>query len=273
MIRREVVFADGVPQWLMISQVEHARLSGCLAELCLEQFGASVPESEGETLEVVRRELLQAIVHHDDGWLAWEAEPPLDDKTHCPLSFDELSAEDSIKIWTDSIQEVSTFSDLGAWVVAGHFSAILVASEHHMAHPLAKPWLQKTSQQRSEWFANWHRQNERVHTLGLAGEALKWLQLFDVLSLWPCMLYPVAGERATKAPEPFRTAEDWILVREIRPASDACQQIVFDPWPFKQPVETMEAAAQLAPVREYGSSAELLAACQPITARWELVQG
>lgn len=273
MIRREVVFSDGVPQWLMISQVEHARLSGFLAELCLDRFGESVPTAEREALDAVRQELLQALIHHDDGWQTWEANPPLDKERHRPLSFDELSAEDSFKIWTESIREVSVFSNLAAWVVAGHFSAILVASEHHLAHPLAKPWLQENSRQRSEWFANWHSQNERVHTLGLAGEALKWLQLFDILSLWPCMLYPVAGEKIRESPAAFRTADAWILVREIRPASEACQQIVFDPWPFQQPMVRMEAAAQLAPVSDFQNSVDLLAASQPFTARWELVPG
>ncbi len=270
MICRKVCFGDGVPHWLLISQVEHARLSGCLAELCIDRFGESVA-SESKSLAGVRQELQQAIVHHDDGWQTWEADSLLDKDQHRPLSFDEVPAQEAFEIWTNSALAASQFGDLAPWVVASHFSAILATSEHHLADPRAKLWLQSTSQLRTQWFTNWHAANKRVHTLQLAGEALKWLQLFDILSLWPCMLYPVAGEIVAKSPEAFQTAADWLLVREIRPASEACKRIVFDPWPFQQPSITMEAAAQLAPIRAYASSAELQTACRPITARWEVV--
>lgn len=273
MICRKVCFGDGVPHWLLISQVEHARLSGFLAELCLERFGESVPASEREALTTVRQELLQAIVHHDDGWQSWEADSLLDKDQHRPLSFDEVPAQDAFEIWTNSALAASQFGDLAPWVVASHFSAILATSEHHLADPMAQRWLQSTSQLRTQWFTNWHAANQQVHTLQLAGEALKWLQLFDILSLWPCMLYPVAGEIVTTSPAAFQTAKDWILVCEIRPASEAGERIVLDPWPFQQPSITMEAAAQLAPIRVYGSSAELPPVCRPFTTRWEFVPG
>ena len=273
MIRREVVFSDGVPQWLLISQVEHARLSGTLAESCLDQFGESAPGGERQSLDAVRQELLQAIIHHDDGWQAWEANPPLDKDKGRPLSFDEVPPQNAFEIWTASALAASEFGDLAAWAVASHFSAILATSEHHLADTKAKSWLSATTERRSEWFARWHSRNERVHTSQLAGEALKWLQLFDILSLWPCMLYPVASEIIKDIPASFRTADDWILVRELRPASEACRQIAFDPWPFQQRRVSMEAAARLVPVREYANSAELFAAAQPFTARWELVPG
>ncbi|TWU29538.1 DUF3891 family protein [Bythopirellula polymerisocia] len=271
MICREVVFADSVPYWLLISQVEHARLSGYLAELCLDQFGESVPSADRDALTAVQQELLQAIIHHDDGWREWESCPPLDKDLHRPLSFDEVPAQDAFKIWTNSALAASEFGDLAPWVVASHFSAILATSEHHLADPQAKQWLQDTSQQRTQWFTNWHSANEHAHTMRLAGEALKWLQLFDILSLWPCMLYPVVGEIVQAIPKSFRTSEDWVLVREICPASDASQQIVFDPWPFMLPSITLEAAAQMVPFREYKNSAELFAAAKPFTACWELV--
>ena len=103
--------------------------------------------------------------------------------------------------------------------MASHFSAILAASSHHLADPQATSWLHSTASQRSAWFAQWHAQNEQLHTVELAGVALKWLQLFDILSLWPCTFYPVLGEVVHEVPKPFQTAEDWLLVRELRPAS------------------------------------------------------
>ena len=270
MICRKVMFADGESQWLMISQVEHARLSGFLAELCLDQFGDSVPDGEGQALDAIRLELLQAIIHHDDGWLAWEEHSLVDGQLQRPLSFDEVSAKDAFEIWTNSALAASQYGDLAAWIVASHFSAILATSEHHMSDPLAKSWMQATAEQRSHWFSSWHTGNEQVHSLMLAGEALKWLQLFDILSLWPCMAYPVAGEIVCEIPSAFQTAEDWILVREIRPASANCQGIVLETWPFQQASLSLQASALLAPDKDYKNSDELFTACQPFTARWKL---
>ena len=118
MIRREVRFADGRRQWLLISQIEHARISGDLAERCMEQFGDS-----DSALNTVREELLQAIVHHDDGWIEWEMAPRLDLDFGRPLSFLELPIDDALAVWSRSIDAVGKFGEFAAWVVAGHFSA------------------------------------------------------------------------------------------------------------------------------------------------------
>lgn len=269
MIRREVRFADGVPRWLLISQVEHARLSGELAERCITFFGE--PKN---SLDPVRKELLQAISHHDDGWLDWETEPRLDPELGRPASFMELSLGEKLNIWERSIQTASAIGPLAAWIVAGHFSPLLVTVGHHAAEAPAKKWLCEVASQRSEWFASWHSRDESLHTVELAGEALRWLQLFDILSLWPCSLYPVVGEQAPRRPEPYRTAEDWPLVREICPSSESSFgkpfRIVFDPWPFVERKILVNVAAHVVPARHYASSRELLAARVPFVAEWVL---
>ncbi len=267
MIRREVRFADGVPQWLLISQVEHARLSGELAQRCITRFGEPI-----NSLDHVRQELLQAIFHHDDGWLEWETEPRLDPELGRPLSFLELPLGESLEIWERSIQAASEVSDLAAWVVAGHFSAL---HARHAVDKSAREWLREVAARRSTWFASWHSGDESLHTAEVAGEALRWLQLFDILSLWPCSQYPVVGEQAPPWPEPFRTAEDWLLVREIRPASESSFgkpfRIVFDPWPFVNYEVHVKVEAYVVPTKHYASARELLAARVPFVAEWELV--
>ncbi|MDZ4656936.1 MAG: DUF3891 family protein [Bythopirellula sp.] len=270
MIRREVKFADGVPRWLLISQLEHARLSGELAERCISQFGE--PKS---SLDPVRRELLQAISHHDDGWWEWETKPRLDPELGRPLSFLELSLGEKLEIWERSIQAARAIGPLAAWIVAGHFSPLLVTVGHHAAEVQAKNWLREVAGQRSEWFAAWHSHNPALHTVELAGEALRWLQLFDILSLWPCSQYSVLGEQLPCWPEPYRTAEDWPLVREIRPASEISVgqpfRIVFAPWPFAERDILVKVAAHVVPVRHYANSRELLAARVPFVVEWVLV--
>ncbi len=269
MIRRELTFADGQPQWLLISQVEHARLSGELARRCIDRFGP--PSAE---VSSVRQELLDAITHHDDGWLEWEHEPRLDAEHGWPLSFLELPTEEAFSIWDRSIQVARSQGDLAAWVVAGHFSALLCTVGQHANEPIARDWLHRVAIERSEWFARWHARDGALHTAELAGEALKWLQLFDVLSLWPCSQYPVPGEQAPRYPQPFSFAENWTLIHEIRPASEQppggpCR-IIFDPWPFRETEFLIQAAADLVPVRHYTSPRELRASRAPFVAEWLL---
>ncbi len=269
MIRREVRFADGVPQWLLISQVEHARLSGELAGRCITRFGGS-----RNSLTDVRHELLQAITHHDDGWREWEIQPRLDSEWGRPLSFLELPLDESLEIWSRSIESALEIGELAAWVVAGHFSALLATVGHHATEAHARSWLRDLATRRSEWFTNWYSRNKLLHTAELAGEALKWLQLFDILSLWPCSQYPVKGEQGSDCPHPFLNVENWTLVREIRPEFQLADgkpcRILFKPWPFDEPQILLKAAASLVPVRHYTSSPELMAARNPLTAEWVL---
>jgi hypothetical protein len=272
MIRRELQFADGMPQWLLISQVEHARLSGELAKRCLTKFGDANP-----ALAQVREELLQAIIHHDDGWVEWELDPRLEPQSGKPLSFMELPLAEALDVWNGSIDSASRFGDLAPWVVAGHFSALLCTIGHHSQEPMARDWLQSIAAKRSQWFAAWHSKHETLHTAELAGEALKWLQLFDILSLWPCSQYPVPGEVIRKHPEPFLNIDNWLLVREIHPRFELTggeqARIVFKPWPFSESEIAITAATHLVPVRKYETPSQLLQARVPFTAEWLLAEG
>lgn len=269
MIRRKVRFSEGVGYWLLISQIEHARLSGWLASQCIDRFGVSGSAHGKPVLNEICQELLIAITHHDDGWRAWESAPQLDE-TGCPLSFVELALTDSLAIWNQSIAAAADIGPLAAWIVAGHFSALLVTSEHHAKDPAGMRWLDEMTERRQAWFQRWRAANEQFHTAELAGEALHWLQLFDVLSLWPCMAYPLANEVAAEAPAAYQFDPAWKLVQEIRPAADDANRMVIDPWPFPQNGLTMAAAAKLVPVREYATAADLLAASQPHGASWRL---
>lgn len=270
MIRREVTWPDGRRRWLLVSQLEHARLSGVLAATCPEKFAAGHPATGSAELEAVRGEMLRAVAHHDDGWREWEEAPALDE-TGRPLTFTELPVEDSLAIWTGSVESAERLGALAPWTVAGHFSAILVASENHADCDAGWHWLREMTQRRHDWFHTWHAKNPSLHTAELAGEALRWVQLFDILSLWPCMSYPLPGEVDFQVPQPYRTAEDWQLVREILPQPNDPNRMVVIPWPFAAQSIKLAASAQLVPVARYASEAELLAACEPYAATWQLV--
>ena len=76
--------------WVVISQMDHARLAGALiARWGNETFAAPVPQAE----------VLFAISEHDNGWLEWERAPEVHPETGYPLQFNELTFEAFRAIW------------------------------------------------------------------------------------------------------------------------------------------------------------------------------
>jgi Protein of unknown function (DUF3891) len=80
--------------WLLISQVDHARLAGVLA-------GAW--NLGGGRMAALRDDLLQAVRQHDEGWAAWEASPTIDPETGRPRDFTEMPMAVASEIWNRSI--------------------------------------------------------------------------------------------------------------------------------------------------------------------------
>ncbi len=89
MIRR-----DCDSDWLLISQVDHARLAEVLAAAWGNSQVSRLP---------MPAELVPAIRDHDEGWLDWEQSPTVDQETGRPLNFTEMPMEVSTRIWEKSI--------------------------------------------------------------------------------------------------------------------------------------------------------------------------
>jgi len=259
MIRRELQLPGEAPQWLLISQVEHARLSGVLGEHCLSHFP-----------DAVRTELFHALVHHDDGWVTWDARPQLDPERHRPLSFFEVPHEASLPMWTDSISAAAEFGPLAGWVVASHFLALLDAGDDPL-EPFEAEWRRLALGQQVKWFDAWHAQNPELHSADLAADALLWLQLLDVMSLWLCGSCPAEGETADE-PATDKSARYLALggsPLETQLSFDG-ERIRMQPWRFDVPALQLEVAGWLVPVREYCDAEELLAARTGHIVRWRI---
>ncbi|MCH7751276.1 MAG: DUF3891 family protein [Planctomycetes bacterium] len=275
MIRRDIDLGDGRACWLLVSQVEHARLSAVLAERCLNRFGqSSFSGAAASQIESTRRELLQAITRHDDGWTQWETRPGLDPERRRPLSFRELPLGQSLLNWESSIQSAADVGPLAAWVVSGHFAALLETSEKDHDRGASAKWLAKTADQRVAWLAEWQALNPAQHTTRLADEALVWLQTFDVMSLWICSVCPAGGEKVSQWPQAHHIGPSQMLDMRIGPdrSADVSQRstVIVDPWRFDVPELEIEAAAHVVPVRQYQNTGELLAAYKPLQLRWRL---
>jgi hypothetical protein len=106
MIRRD----DG-RDWLLISQVDHARLAG---EIAAVWGSAAVPSLPVPEL------LVPAVRDHDEGWRDWERRPQVDPDTGRPRDFTEMPMAVSTAIWGRSI-EACAGSPLGGLWVSLHF--------------------------------------------------------------------------------------------------------------------------------------------------------
>ncbi len=271
MIRRDIDLGDGAALWLLVSQVEHARLSAVLAERCLDHFGqASLAGTAITEVESVRRELLQAIARHDDGWADWETRPGLDPALRRPLSFRELPLNETLANWKGSIQSAAEIGPLAAWAVAGHFAVLLESSESDLDPAESAEWLASTASQRAAWLAAWQSLNPALHSQPLAEEALLWLRAFDVMSLWICSVCPCGGEEVLQWPEGYHIGPAQLLDTRIAADRSECGTVTVDPWRFDVPELEIEAAGHVVPVCECQNTDELLATYEPFQLRWRL---
>ena len=269
MIRREIRPPGQDPQWLLISQVEHARLSAQLAERCLDQFGQ--PAQEGSDLTAVRQELLAAILHHDDGWSTWDKYPQLDPEHHRPPSFREMPLEKVLPIWSGSIEAAAELGNLAGLIVADHFLALFDATDKETETAAAKSWQSEMVARKAQWFADWREANPVLHSAALAAEALQWLQLLDVMSLWLCSACPGEDEPLAELPVSYHFGQDGFLEVTLK-CADSPGCVTVTPWRFDGAELAMEVNGYVAPARPYENVAALKAAQRRHVIRWNLVK-
>lgn len=105
-------------QYLLVSQPDHARLSGELAAKFRASFLPTIDEAT-----------IKAIAAHDAGWSQFpferdlQGDPPLTNNGR-PLHFMQVPLQDSLSAWTGSIKTAGEISPLGDYMVSGHFSRI-----------------------------------------------------------------------------------------------------------------------------------------------------
>ena len=245
MIRRTARDETGAESWTLISQVEHARLSGMLAEAWDPAPFLGLD---------CREELLAAIYHHDDGWAGWERSPGVDPATGRPLSFTEMPLVESLAIWRDSIAAAARHGDLAAHVVSAHFCSLLRRFSSHWKSDPAKAaivaeFLSSQEQYRSDRLFAWSQRSQWADPAAVAKAALKLLQTFDSLSLWLC-----CSERSD--PETFGLpGGSPITVLMATPS-----EVEVSPWPFRGDRAEFEVVGRTVPAIRYQTPAELAVA-------------
>jgi len=270
MIRREITTPDGEKLWLLISQVDHARVSGELARHWRDQFSDDV---------------VAAIAHHDDGWSAWEAEPKLNPEYGAPFSFLEMPVPAALVIWDHSIAAAGQFGPLAAYIVAGHFYNLLINSDH-AKDPLAVAWLTAKRKHRTGWLDEWVR-GDPSRTLEYAKQAQQMLLIADLFSLWLCCDCPaddqrgsILGQSAMKLQTDTLLSQFQFSVQEFafQESGDGIRKERLD-WsvsvhPYLLRTSSLEFSVEsiAAPAKHYASWQELTAASRPLELHWQLVE-
>ncbi|HEV3344797.1 MAG TPA: DUF3891 family protein [Pirellulales bacterium] len=256
MIRRSDC-TTGEERWNLISQVEHARLAGRLAESWKALGSFERPD-----------ELIQAVWRHDDGWSAWEVAPKVDAETGRPLDFTETPLTDSLTIWRDSIRSGAAVGPLAGYMVSGHFSALLERFSGRWKSDatlttLAHGFLSEQRDERHTWLAIMAGSENRADQEG-ADRAVAWLQMFDAMSLWFCC----AGR---DQPERFATPDGGQVT--MRPVSGP-YEIEVSPWPCRAAALELEAVGRSIRAQRYASPSDVVTApAQGVTLRWFLRPG
>lgn len=228
--------------WLLISQVDHARLSGDLAAA----WALAAPP---------RGELLEAIAHHDDGWREWEQRPTVDDAGR-PRDFTEMPLDVALEIHTRSIERCAAFGPLAGWITSGHFAYLTRQRDDAQTNPRAVEFLQRQARVQADWEQQWTAAGNAPERLATG---LKTLQAFDWMSLWLCI-------RERTEPEIFALPGDPPVT-----FTPSAEQITVSPWPFAVARLEVSVNARVVPERTY-RDAEDVAAVPPetTTLSWHL---
>ena len=274
MIRREMFLPEGDRVWALISQVEHAHLAADLARSWRDPL-APEETRDGPRTSAAEDELLAAIEHHDDGWAEWEEAPELDPEHGRPRSFMEMPQPDSLAIWSKSIAVAEQIGPLAAWVVAGHFSALLkIGGEARSAEAdLAREWNDLMRSRRTAWLGHWTA-SAADHTQEVADHALQALQFFDAASLWICCTCPPEGPLTAVADDDavltLEGTDYRFTSRALRNAPHEAPRGTIRPWPVEGDDAQFSVDCRIVPAGGFRTTEELLQAQQPYRLTWRL---
>lgn len=249
--------------FLLITQHDHALLSGELAELFGNgEFAAPVP----------REQAISGIRLHDSGWPLHDEEPTINAE-HLPLDVFETPRKIAFKVWTASVERATRHDPYAGLLVSLHVLALSVlASERTVSNgsfSLDNP------QDRLAVIKFQQREIERQETLrSLAGlrsekgahhavvrdvrqeaeDQLQFnfalLQVMDQLSLALCCTEPPT---CTSRDLPQRPGGTKLKLNFTRQGND----VRVDPWPFAQPRVELKIPACRIAAKAYKNDAEL----------------
>ena len=250
MIRRELRPKGGSSQWLLIPQVEHASLACALA-----RAWGLLPFVESASQDI----LIQTIRRHDDGWTDWDQQPQVDPRIGKPRTFTEMPLQAAHDIWTRSIDSCRDLGPLAQFLVAAHFIALRRGGDSAESAEAIR-FIDKFELRCREWLLEWQSLAPAQNTPDTARRVLRFLQMFDEISLWFCC----ADRNDDKH---FQDPDGQTFV--CRPVSSS--HVTCSPWPFRQSRIPLHVTGRVVPPTRYTGSDQLAKVpWQNLSLSWKL---
>jgi hypothetical protein len=192
--------------------------------------------------------------------------PTVDSQSGRPLDFTETPLTDSLSIWRDSIRAGADIGPLAAYMVSGHFSALLERFSDRWKTDatltaLANGFRTEQRVEREKWLTMWEKTSVNTATRAAADGAVARLQMFDWISLWLC-----CAERSQA--EDFAPPDGPAFI--IEPAGSS-YELEVSPWPFCQSSLELEVLGRSVAVTHYANPSDLVTApAEAVTLKWLL---
>jgi hypothetical protein len=261
-------------QLLLIRQTDHAALAGVFSE----HWGNStfaVPSP--------RDPMITAALHHDDGWIQWEAAPRIDPPTHRPYQFTAMPFAEHIGFYRAGIDRVLARNRYAGLLTVMHLAGLYQLRYGTDRQMPAKQMLPEAERMQRQMLGELQRQQEDLRLdLPLQGVPSAWLedrrlwcnykllQVFDRLSLYFCVAPP---RPATLEPAPldYKGGETQLT---LRPVTERIVAVA--PYPFDCDPLPLALRASVVPDRDYSSDDDfgtVFAAAPVIELRFEVCSG
>jgi hypothetical protein len=267
MIRRD----DG-GDWILIEQIKHANLAAAIARAWgNEQFERLTLDRDSPSTAAT----YHGVLHHDDGWSAWDWAPRIDPRTGMPRDFREMRMHDATAIWSKSISAAGKLFPLSGYAVSRHFCYLaeqVRSSGRHDSEDLAavSKFLERQSvvqaklERRAElrgWGEDFRRHRELAY---------RTVQFFDRLSLWLCcadkrgpqQISVPTGQTVTLSSQPETLtqefASDVYRLQAARP-DHRRWRVAMEPYPLNDDTQELSVEARRIPARRYADEADLQA--------------
>ncbi len=238
-------------QLLLIRQTDHAAVAGVFAE----HWG-----NADFVRPSPRDALITAAVHHDDGWLLWEAAPRIDPSTRRPYQFTAMPITEHISFYRAGIERVLHHTPYAGLLTVMHLAGLYqmrFGSDRSMPAKTLSADEERVQRQFLDELAG--QQESLRRELPRHGVPASWLderrlwcnykllQIYDRLSLYFCMAPPRPAALGP-APLDYEGGETQLALTPLTERT-----VAVTPYPFDRSPLPFAVRVRIAPDRDYKS--------------------
>lgn len=233
---------------VLISQTSHSWLAWQLADHWgNRRFPAPSP----------RAEVLAAVLLHDGGWTAFDAEPGVDGRGR-PRTFDRMPPIEHLAIWRSSVRQAAAHARFAGLMVASHFARLaerktrdLLASGDTAAARSAESFRAEMEREQAAWREALAVDPRYLPFLDGRG----WNVNASVLAACDLVSVHLCGALPRPFEAPAFNASGELEVLSFEPESG--RSLVVRPWPLKGSRVRLQVEGRRVPSPHFESAREL----------------